>query len=110
MFVLLGMIERDTQISDIRWTAYMLATAFKETVSPTLRQYPLRRKGKLVVDKATGAPVMRNTYPWLMQMRPVDEVGKGHTRDYYEAVKLVRLPDGRVRITEQDGDQFFGRG
>jgi hypothetical protein len=106
MLVLLGMIEQDAQITDIRWSAYMLATAFKETISPTLRQYPLRRKGKLVVDKATGAPVMRNTYPWLMQMRPVDEVGKGHTRQYQEAAKVKRLADGRIQITEQDGDQF----
>ena len=106
MLELVGMIERDPMITDVRWAAYMLATSFKETVSPTLRQYPLKKNGKVVTDPATGQPKMRNTYPWLMQMRPVDEVGKGEDRDYAEAVKIMRLPDGRVRVTEQDGDQF----
>jgi hypothetical protein len=107
MVVLLDMIENDPKITDIRWTAYMLATAFKETCSPTLRQYPLLKMGKPVIDKATGKPAMRNTYPWLMQMRPVDEVGKGEGRQYHEAAKVKLLVDGRVQITEQDGDKFL---
>jgi hypothetical protein len=43
---------------------------------------------------------------WLMTMAPVDEVGRGKGRRYYEPVKVKKLPSGSVRITEQDGDQF----
>jgi hypothetical protein len=107
MMVLLGMIERDPTITDIRWTAYMLATSYWETASPTRIEKPLFRKGKPVLNKKTGAQATTVSRPWLMQMRPVDEVGKGKTRDYHEAVKVKSLPNGTVRITEQDGDQFI---
>jgi hypothetical protein len=107
MMVLLGMIERDATITDIRWTAYMLATAYWETASPTRVEKPLFREGKPVIDKKTGKQATSVSRPWLMQMRPVDEVGKGHNREYFETVKVKKLADGRVRVTEQDGDQFI---
>ncbi len=107
MLVLLSMIERDVLITDIRWAAYMLATAFWETASPTLVEKPMFNKaGKPLLDKA-GKQIVRKSHPWLMQMRPVDEVGHGKGRDYHEPVKVFRMSDGRVRITEQDGDQFY---
>jgi hypothetical protein len=106
LFALLTQIELDGAITDIRWTAYMLATVYWETTYPTLRERPARNKqGKPILDKA-GNPVMLKSYPWLMTMRPVDEVGKGKTRDYHEPVKVKKLADGSVRVTEQDGDQF----
>jgi hypothetical protein len=90
LFQLLAMMEQDAYMIDMRWIAYMLATCSIET-------------------KWTFAPV--------------DEDGKGdlgfkkdpHTnkkiprekKDYYLPVKVQRLPDGRARVTEQDGDQFF---
>ncbi len=85
----------------------MLATAFWETASPTRLERQLFKNGKPVIDKKTGKQAVSVSRPWLMQMRPVDEVGKGHNREYFEAVKVRRLDNGRVRVTEQDGDQFL---
>ncbi len=85
----------------------MLATVYWETSYPTLRERPAWTKnGKPILDKQ-GKQLMLKSYPWLMTMRPVDEVGKGKTRDYHEPVKVKRLDNGSVRITEQDGDQFL---
>ncbi|MGB7989233.1 MAG: glycoside hydrolase family 19 protein [Candidatus Methylophosphatis roskildensis] len=106
MLVLLGMIERDPNIIDIRWAAYILATVMWETTSPTTVTRPaLNRKGKPLLDKK-GQPVIVKERKWLMTMAPVDEIGHGKGRRYHEPVKVKVLSDGGVRITEQDGDQF----
>lgn len=106
MLVLLGMIERDPNIIDIRWAAYILATVMWETTSPTTVTRPaLNKKGKPLLDKR-GQPIQVKERNWLMTMAPVDEIGHGKGRRYHEPVKVKSLADGSVRITEQDGDQF----
>jgi hypothetical protein len=72
MCKLLGFIELDSSVTDVRWVAYMLATALIET-----------------------GP----------KMEPVDEFKAGRNKRYGSPVKVFQLSDGRVRITEQDGDQ-----
>lgn len=106
MVTLLGMMERDPGITDVRQVAYMLATVMWETTSPTTISRPaLSKKGRPLVDKHKQ-PVMVRERKWLMTMAPVDEVGRGNGRRYHEPVKVKQLPSGSVRITEQDGDQF----
>lgn len=107
LLTLLGHMERDSAIMDIRWMAYMFATVFWETTSPAIFEVPvLNKKGKVLVDKS-GRRVMRKKTQWRMTMSPVDEVGHGKGRPYYLPVKVKKLPNGTVRITEQDGDQFI---
>lgn len=104
--VLLRLISRDTNITDVRWAAYMLATVLIETTNRFDQLVPAKtKKGKPLLDKA-GKPVMLKRQTWLMVMAPIDEVGHGKKKDYHEPVKVAKLADGSVRITEQDGDQF----
>ena len=106
MLVLLTHIEQDTDITDIRWVAYMLATVMWETTSPsTFSHVAVDKKGKLLLSKK-GKPVMVTRRKWLMTMAPVDEIGHGKGRKYHEPVKVKLLLDGSARVTEQDGDQF----
>lgn len=105
-FALLGLIERDGAIIDVRWAAYMLATVMWETASPTTVTRPaVNKKGKPLLDKK-GLPIILKERKWLMTMAPVDEVGHGKGRRYHDPVKVKVQADGSVRITEQDGDQF----
>lgn len=106
MLVLLDLIERDAGITDVRQAAYMLATVMWETTSPTkVSQVARNRKGQPLLDK-NKQPVMVTHRQWLITMAPVSEIGRGQGRRYHEPVKVKQQPDGSVRITEQDGDQF----
>jgi hypothetical protein len=106
LFHLLDSIEKDKEMTDIRWTAYLLATVMWETTTPHNIERPaLNKKGKPLYDKH-GKPVMVKTRLWLMTMAPVDEVGHGKGRKYHEPVKVKLLPDGNALVTEHDGDQF----
>lgn len=92
---LLGFIESDSQITDVRWAAYMLATTLWETTCLKVEE-KINKKGKI-----------KKIRRWLFTMSPVEEVGHGKGRKYHEPVKVKSLPDGNVRITEHDGDQFI---
>lgn len=106
MIDLLGMIERDRTITDIRWAAYMLATVMWETTSPvTTLVQAHNKKGKPLVGK-DGKPVLLKRRRWLMTMSPVAEVGFGKGRNYHEPVKVKLTLTGDAEITEQDGDRF----
>jgi hypothetical protein len=103
---LLGLIEEDPHIADIRWMAYMLATVYWETPQPVRQQVRvLTKKGKSLLDKK-GHPVLRSVKRWSITMSPVPEVGHGAGRRYYLPVKVKRLVGGKAQVTEQDGDQF----
>jgi hypothetical protein len=105
MDTLVAMINRDPNITDVRWAAYILATVMWETTLPVTVEVPVKNKrGQPVVKN--GKPVMVKQKKWLMTMAPVDEVGHGKGRRYHEPVKVAALADGSARVTEQDGDQF----
>jgi hypothetical protein len=105
LLTLVGLIESDSQMTDLRWAAYMLATVFWETTYPTTIITPKTRKGKPVLDKK-GQPVMLKNRQWLMTMAPVNEVGQGKGRNYHEPVKVSKNADGSATVIEQDGDTF----
>jgi hypothetical protein len=97
---LIGFVENDSNVNDIRWMAYMLATAYWETshiesVDTTTRN----KKGRLVTRKKKH---------WV-NMNPVEETGHGAGRSYFAPVKVKLLPTGEATVTEQDGDQFAVR-
>lgn len=81
---LLGFMEADPSIIDIRWRAYMLATALIETSK---------------VQKVPGATGTMPQRVWT-NYSPVEETGHGKDRDYYLPVKVRRLPDGSAMVTE----------
>jgi len=106
LLLLLGMIERDSKIGDVRWAAYMLATVMWETTSlRTLTAPAVNKKGQPLTDRKGRAVVVKKRR-WLMTMAPAVEVGHGKGRSYHEPVKIKKLADGSIRVTEQDGDQF----
>lgn len=105
MSLLLGQIERDSTVTDIRWAAYMLATAFIETGRRGKREVPVLDTSGSPTFSRKGKPITRYVNVWQM-MSPTDEVGRGRGKDYGSPVKVFQLPNGNVRITEQDGDQF----
>lgn len=90
LFQLLGMMEQDSYIIDIRWMAYMLGTCSVET-----------GRTFAPVDEIGKGDLGFRTDPLTKQKIPREK------KPYYLPVKVKRLPDGRARITEQDGDQFF---
>jgi hypothetical protein len=105
MDTLVNMINRDPNITDVRWGTYMLATVMWETTSPLTVEVPVRnKKGQPIIKN--GKPVTVKRREWLMTMAPVAEVGQGKGRRYHEPVKVAVLADGSARVTEQDGDQF----
>jgi hypothetical protein len=94
----LEMMERDPNVTDLRWMAYMLATAFIET-SQTVRitKSTKDKRGHLVTRKVK---VWRN-------FLPIEEKGHGTGKDYQRPVKVKALDDGGARVTEWDGDQWL---
>lgn len=91
----INFIANDQGITDIRWAAYMLATVQWETTN-LVKEEVKDKKGRTKIVKR-----------WVHTMAPVEEVGHGKGRKYYEPVKVKPLNDGSVRITEHDGDQFI---
>ena len=89
MLDLLGRISRDARVIDVRWIAYMLATAFWESASLISIPQPPKPPRK----------------EWR-SMEPSREMGLGKERNYYLPVKVQRLADGRAQVLEQDGDCF----
>ena len=104
--LLVGFIEADTRITDLRWAAYMLATVYWETTSLEKTIAPILDKHHKPVLGKNGRPLVRSRQRWLTTMSPVEEVGHGAHRNYFLPVKVEPLPKGGARVTEQDGDQF----
>ncbi len=127
-WTLIQMMQADVRVTDIRWMAYMLATAFWEaahTVSETV-QVPKLEKGKRPVLGPDGKPVMidKTIKVWEV-MVPIDEIAPSNDRRYKAPVKVKRIDSADVEllkamsknfqvanvfggawIVEKDGDQF----
>jgi len=97
LLFLLGKVGADPRITDIRWSAYILATAFIES-SHTVRitKQTVDKKGRVKTHKIK---VWRN-------FAPIEETGHGKRRKYSLAVKVKRLPNGDAQVTEYDGEQW----
>ena len=96
MMDLLRRIGSDPRVMDVRWAAYMLATAMWET-NHTVR-----------VPARPPAHGTRKVSQWGS---PIEEGGKGklnahNIKNYYLPVKVEQLPDGRAKVLEQDGDTY----
>jgi hypothetical protein len=97
LLFLLGKVGADPRITDVRWSAYILATAFIES-SHTVRitKESVSKKGRVRSHKVK---VWRN-------FSPIEEAGHGKGKDYQLPVKVLRLPSGDAQVTEYDGEQW----
>jgi len=103
--ILMGLIEADTDVTDLRWAAYMLATTYWETNHTEPVQVPKKdKKGAVMTDKLGN--VITRTIKANTTMKPITELGGGAGRRYHRPVKYLALPGGKAQITEYDGDQF----
>ena len=105
MQLLLGMIEADAQMTDLRWMAYMLATALWETSHVEAFQVPRTGKDGKPMTGKDGKVITRTRKVWI-NMTPVHETGEGAGRRYHNPVKVSALPTGDLQITEWNGNVF----
>ena len=123
------MMQADFRVIDLRWMAYMLATAFwegAETVVQTIVVPKIGKGNKPVLGK-DGQPVMieKRRTVWNV-MVPIDESQPSNSRLYKAPVKVkkIELSDtdilakmgkkidatalvGGAWVVERDGDQFL---
>lgn len=97
LLTLIGFLESDVDVIDLRCMAYMLATAYWETSH--VESVAVTSKDK------KGRTMTRQKKHWA-NMKPVEETGHGAGRQYHLPVKVKLLDSGDVLVTEQDGDQF----
>ena len=127
-WTLIQMMQADSRVLDIRWMAYMLATAFWEaahTVRETI-QVPKLGKGNKPLLGPDKKPLMidKQIKVWEV-MVPIDEIAPSNSRRYKAPVKIRKIEttdaetltamskklqpadgvDG-AWIVEKDGDQF----
>jgi hypothetical protein len=122
------LMQADPLILDIRWMAYMMATAFWEAghTVPQVIQVPKLGKDKKPVLDASKNPVMENkTIKVWEVMVPIDEINPEDIRRYKAPVKVRKISKDDVEllkkedktfekadvidgawIVEKDGDQF----
>ena len=102
---LINRLGRDARVTDLRYMAYMLATACHEAREIKKFQVPIIGKDrKPVLDPKTKLPMTKERSLWTL-FNPIDELGQGRGRDYFEAVKVLSTAEGAL-VTEKDGDQF----
>ena len=102
---LINRLAVDPRVRDIRYMAYMLATACHESREIKKFMVPkVGKGGKPVIDPKTKQQVMGEKKLWTI-FNPIDELGQGKGRDYFEPVKVLKTVDGAL-ITEKDGDRF----
>jgi hypothetical protein len=103
---LVEFINRDPHVADLRWAAYMLATVTWETTTLVEERRQIFSLGGRPAVDGRGKPVFVARRRWEMAMSPTSEIGRGRTKRYGAPCKVFVLPDGSVRLTEEDGDQF----
>ena len=103
---LMTMIDADPTITDLRWVAYMLATAYWETNHVEKIQIPKSDGHGGVVKDKIGNVISRDI-KINVSLKPATENDLGKTRRYARPVKVAVLSTGDVQITEYDGDQFL---
>jgi hypothetical protein len=102
---IINRLASDARVTDIRYMAYMLATACHETRRIASFQAPKKGKdGKQLLDPKTKVPLTKSVRLWTI-FNPIEEMGHGKGKDYFEPVKVEKTVDGAL-ITEKDGDQF----
>jgi hypothetical protein len=102
---LINRLGRDGRVTDLRYMAYMLATACHESREIKKFQVPqVAKGGKPIIDPKTNLQVTKERSLWTL-FNPIDELGQGKGKIYYESVKVLKTNDGAL-ITEKDGDQF----
>jgi len=94
---LLGKIGDDPRITDVRWTAYILATSFVESSQTVVK--------KTVTKDKRGRSHDHRSKVWR-NFEPIEEKGHGRQFKYARPVKVKRLPDGNVSIIEYDGERW----
>jgi hypothetical protein len=127
-WALIQMMQTDARVSDIRWMAYMLATAFWEaahTVTETIK-VPKLGKGHKPVLGPDKKPLMIDKHIKVWEvMVPIDEIAPANSRRYKAPVKIRKIEAddvatlqamsktfpatdvlGGAWIVERDGDQF----
>jgi hypothetical protein len=103
--ILINRLAVDPRVPDIRYMAYMLATACHEAREIKKFMVPvIGRDKKPVIDPKTKLPALKEKGLWTL-FNPIDELGQGKGKVYYEAVKVLKTDDGAL-ITEKDGEQF----
>ena len=125
---LIQMMQADSRVTDVRWMAYMLATAFWEashTITETV-QVPKLGKGKKPVLGPDKQPLMVDKHIKVWEvMVPIDEIAVANKRRYKAPVKIKKIESddvvllaklskifqsasvlGGAWIVEKDGDQF----
>jgi hypothetical protein len=95
----------DARVTDIRYMAYMLATACHEARQVKTFLLPvLAKNGKPTFDVKTQVQVTKQVKLYELFV-PIEEIGRGAGKKYYEPIKIVKTSEG-VSITEKDGDRF----
>jgi hypothetical protein len=103
--VLINRLAVDPRVPDIRYMAYMLATACHEAREIKKFMVPvIGKNNRPVIDPETKQPVMKEKGLWTL-FNPIDELGQGKGLGYFEPVKVLKTIDGAL-ITEKDGNQF----
>lgn len=85
---MLGFMEADGRLIDVRWMAYMMGTAYWEAARVVVTGH-----------RPNGRPIKQ----WET-MVPIDEGDRGGQRRYARPVKVERITDSHARITEWDGE------
>jgi hypothetical protein len=103
--ILINRLAVDPRVPDIRYMAYMLATACHESREIKKFMVPVIGKDKKpVTDPKTKLPALKEKGLWTI-FNPIDERGQGKGLGYFEPVKVLKTADGAL-ITEKDGNQF----
>jgi hypothetical protein len=106
---LVQMMQADSLIVDVRWMAYMLATAFWEAAHtvPTTVKVPKLDKAKHPVLDANKQPVLvdKTIKVWEV-MVPIDEIAPEDKRRYKAPLKIRKITAADQELLKKQGTIF----